>query len=46
MAQYNIVGVFVKALEQLSQPDALFSDWFNDFKEKISASKPDSKLIG
>ena len=46
MSQYRIIGVFVTALEQLSQPDALFSDWFNEFKEMIRANSVDKQLIG
>lgn len=37
---------FVAALEQLSQPNALFSDWVTDSTAKFKKDKPDREKIG
>ena len=45
-SRYTLVDTFVQALEQLSQPEAFFSDWVSDTNEKLKQRKPDFVEIG
>ncbi|XP_067947368.1 DNA-dependent protein kinase catalytic subunit-like [Watersipora subatra] len=39
------VDTFIRALEQLSQPEALFSDWLAEWKEMTGRPRVDTQLI-
>lgn len=46
LAQFGVVDSFIRALEQLSQPEALFGDWLVELLETVKADRVDKEAVG